>query len=112
MSGASSPTLGGPLGDALDDMPHDVAALFRRIEKSLKLHGPSFALVVLADDGRPYQLTRATRTGLVVAGLELMQGAIALERDDPCLCVNCDDWTARARLALAAAGAVSVSTAN
>lgn len=88
-----------------DDIPHAPAAFMRRVEKLLKPGHPSFALVVLDDDGRPHTLSVANRTGLVVSAAELMTCALALERDDPCVCANCDAWSARARLALAAMGA-------
>lgn len=88
-----------------DDASPAVAAFLRRFEKMLRPGQPSFALIVMDEDGQPYRYTHANRTGLTVAGSELLCAAIELEKQDPCACAGCDAWTAKARLALTAMGA-------
>lgn len=87
-----------------DTIPHEAAAFMRRVEKTLRPGHPSFALVVLDDNGQPHTFTFANRTSLTVAGAALLDAAVDLEKQDPCACTKCDEWTARARLALQAMG--------
>jgi len=84
------------------ETPPVARAFIRRFQRTLQPNHPSFALVVLDDDGKPWTLTFANRTGLVVAGAELMSAAVGVDENDPCACPNCDNWTDRARAALAA----------
>lgn len=86
------------------DIPHEAATFMRRFEKTLRAGHPSFALVVMDDNGQPHTFSYANRTALTVAGAELLASAVELEKADPCACAKCDEWTARARAALTAMG--------
>ncbi len=85
-------------------MPHQVRAFMRHIERHLKPSSPSFALVVLDEDGAPYHLIKANRTGLCVAATGLMFEVLEQEKEGRCICPTCDRWTAQARTALLAMG--------
>lgn len=86
------------------EIPHRIRAFMRHIERHLTPRSPSFALVVLDEDGAAYHLIKANRTGLVVAATGLMFEALDQEKQGYCICPTCDRWTAQARQALEAMG--------